>query len=62
MAFLLELRRQILEKLLADAAQARVSVSLSVLRTNPARKLYERLGFRIVGQNDHAYDMEFGVQ
>ena len=52
----------ILEKLLADAAQTRVSVSLSVLRTNPARKLYERLGFRIVGQNDHAYDMEFGDQ
>jgi ribosomal protein S18 acetylase RimI-like enzyme len=53
---------RILEQLLLDAAQARVSVSLSVLRTNPARKLYERLGFRIVGQNDHAYDMEFTVQ
>lgn len=49
----------ILEKLLADATQAHVSVSLSVLRANPARQLYERLGFRIVGQNDHAYDMEF---
>jgi ribosomal protein S18 acetylase RimI-like enzyme len=48
----------ILEKLLADATQAHVSVSLSVLRANPARKLYERLGFRIVGQNDQAYDME----
>jgi ribosomal protein S18 acetylase RimI-like enzyme len=49
----------ILEKLLADAVQAHVSVSLSVLKANPARHLYERLGFRIVGENDQAYDMQF---
>jgi ribosomal protein S18 acetylase RimI-like enzyme len=49
----------ILRKLLADAVQAHVSVSLSVLKANPARQLYDRLGFRIVSQNDHAYDMEF---
>jgi ribosomal protein S18 acetylase RimI-like enzyme len=52
----------ILEKLLADAVNAQVTVRLSVLKVNPARQLYERLGFRIVGQNDHAYDMEFGAQ
>jgi ribosomal protein S18 acetylase RimI-like enzyme len=52
----------ILEKLLADAVNAQVTVSLSVLKVNPARQLYERLGFRIVGQNDHAYDMEFGAK
>jgi ribosomal protein S18 acetylase RimI-like enzyme len=51
----------ILEKLLADAVQARAAVSLSVLRANPARRLYERLGFRIVGHNDRAYDMKFGA-
>jgi ribosomal protein S18 acetylase RimI-like enzyme len=47
----------ILGKLLADADDARVSVSLSVLRANPARRLYERLGFRIVGESDKAFDM-----
>jgi ribosomal protein S18 acetylase RimI-like enzyme len=52
--------RTILEKLLADAWRAHVTVSLSVLKVNPARHLYERLGFRIVGQNDRAYDMKFG--
>jgi len=52
----------IIGKLLADAVQARVPVKLSVLRTNPARKLYQRLGFRIVAQNDHAYDMECDIQ
>lgn len=51
----------IIEKLLADAVQTHVTVSLSVLRTNPARELYQRLGFRVVEQNDHAYDMEFGA-
>jgi ribosomal protein S18 acetylase RimI-like enzyme len=51
----------ILEKLLADAVQARVAVSLSVLKANPARQLYERLGFRIVRQNDRAYEMRFGA-
>lgn len=50
----------ILTKLLADADQARVSVTLSVLRANPVRRLYERLGFRIVGENDKAYDMRYG--
>ena len=50
----------ILEKLLADADEAGASVSLSVLRANPARRLYERLGFRIVGENDKAYDMQYG--
>ncbi len=49
----------ILKKLLTDAVQAHVSVSLSVLKANPARHLYERLGFRIVGENDQAYDMQF---
>ena len=51
----------ILEKLLGDAVQARVGVSLSVLKANPARQLYERLGFRVVGQNDRACDMKFGA-
>lgn len=35
-----------LSALLNDAARAHVPVSLSVLHGNPARRLYERLGFR----------------
>jgi ribosomal protein S18 acetylase RimI-like enzyme len=50
----------IIKKLLADAVQARATVSLSVLGANPARQLYERLGFRVVRQNERAYDMKFG--
>lgn len=50
----------ILKKLIDDAVQAQVSVSLSVLKVNPARRLYERLGFKIVGENEQAYDMLYG--
>jgi ribosomal protein S18 acetylase RimI-like enzyme len=51
----------ILQKLLDEALQAKATVILSVLKSNPARRLYERLGFRIVGENERAYDMEFGA-
>ncbi len=38
----------LLQALLAEAAQAAGTVSLSVATSNPARRLYERLGFRTV--------------
>lgn len=50
----------ILKKLLDEAVQAQAAVHLSVLKANPARRLYERFGFRIVGENDQAYEMLFG--
>ena len=36
----------VLRELLTEAAREHVPVSLSVLHGNPARRLYERLGFR----------------
>ena len=50
---------EVLTKLLDEAVQAKAAVTLSVLKVNPARRLYERLGFRIVDENERAYDMEF---
>ncbi|WP_423382401.1 GNAT family N-acetyltransferase [Burkholderia sp. LMG 32019] len=47
----------VLNALLADAARARVPVSLSVLHGNPARRLYERLGFRVESQTDTSASM-----
>lgn len=38
----------VLRELLIEAAREHVPVSLSVLHGNPARRLYERLGFRLV--------------
>lgn len=49
--------RALLEGVLTDAANAGVGVKLSVLKANPARSLYERLGFKIVGEDAHEYFM-----
>ncbi len=45
------------ERLLNDARRECTPVSLSVLKVNPARHLYERLGFRVVTEREYAYDM-----
>lgn len=37
---------------------SRTAVQLQVYKTNPARQLYERLGFRVTGETDHHYRME----
>lgn len=42
----------VLRELLAEAARAHVPVSLSVLHGNPARRLYERLGFSVVSETE----------
>ena len=47
----------VLNALLTDAARERVSVSLSVLHGNPARRLYERLGFRVASETDTSASM-----
>jgi ribosomal protein S18 acetylase RimI-like enzyme len=44
---------------LDEARVAGMSVVLGVLRANPARRLYERLGFRVVGQSEISYEMRF---
>ena len=49
--------RTLLEGILADAAIAGVEVKLSVLKANPAKNLYERLGFKIIGEDAHEYFM-----
>jgi ribosomal protein S18 acetylase RimI-like enzyme len=45
-----------------ERARARSrSVRLTVLRTNPARVLYERLGFRIHDQDANRYHLEYTI-
>jgi ribosomal protein S18 acetylase RimI-like enzyme len=41
---------EIVRSVLTDAAERNIPVRLQVLRQNPARRLYERLGFRLVGE------------
>lgn len=48
---------EVLRAVLDDARRARVPVVLSVLRMNRARRLYERLGFRVVAEKSGSYEM-----
>jgi ribosomal protein S18 acetylase RimI-like enzyme len=50
--------RALLDELLADPDAAGVDVTLSLLKANPAKRLYERLGFVQVG----AYAFEFHMR
>ena len=47
----------IVGELLDEARRQKISVVLSVLKVNPARRLYERLGFKIVAEKGRAYEM-----
>jgi len=47
----------ILEQIISDAARRGKPVSLRVLRVNPARRLYERLGFKVVEETPTHFSM-----
>ncbi|WP_241489246.1 GNAT family N-acetyltransferase [Chryseobacterium indologenes] len=53
------LGRKILRDILDEASETGKKVSLSVLKTNKAQNLYSALGFKIVGEDEHSYFMEF---
>jgi ribosomal protein S18 acetylase RimI-like enzyme len=55
------LGKKLVESVIADAREAGVSLRLSVLRENPARRLYERLGFVVFSEGPHAYEMRLGA-
>lgn len=44
--------------LVSVAHESSIDVMLSVLKVNPARSLYERLGFVVVSEDAHSYEMQ----
>lgn len=48
----------LIRDLLKSAREARVPVALSVLKVNPAKRLYDRLGFTVVAEKEHSYEMQ----
>lgn len=53
------LGREILKMVIKGALFTQKNIILSVLKTNPAQKLYSGLGFNITEENEHSYMMEF---
>ncbi len=53
--------RRLIEQVIAEARAAQVALELSVLTANPARKLYERLGFAVTGIEGNQYRMRLDV-
>lgn len=52
---------RIVQGLIADARRCGASLRLSVLRANPARHLYERLGFVVTQEGPHSYEMQLST-
>ena len=50
---------RIMRLVMDRAAAAGLPVGLHVLKVNPARRLYERLGFVVIDQNETHFEMEF---
>lgn len=50
---------QIIEEILAEAEERGLPVELRVLKVNPARGLYERLGFAVVEETETHYRMRW---
>jgi ribosomal protein S18 acetylase RimI-like enzyme len=51
------LGRQLIQSVIDEARKAGASLRLGVLKANPAFHLYQRLGFTVVGESIHAYEM-----
>jgi len=44
---------KIIQNVITRGNERKIPVCLNVLKVNPARSLYERLGFRVVGGDEH---------
>jgi len=49
---------QVMHQLIADAERSGDPVLLHVVKINPALRLYQRLGFRIIGEDDRKFFMK----
>jgi ribosomal protein S18 acetylase RimI-like enzyme len=55
------LGKRLVEGVIADARKSAASLRLSVLRENPARRLYDRLGFVVFSEGPHSFEMRLGA-
>jgi ribosomal protein S18 acetylase RimI-like enzyme len=50
---------EVMRSVVGEAKERTMALYLSVLKVNPARRLYERLGFRVVEETRHHFRMQF---
>lgn len=53
---------QILEYLIDKSEKLELGIYLEVLKKNPAKKLYEKFGFKITGEDESSYEMNREVE
>lgn len=49
---------KVIKELIENSSRLKKKISLSVLKKNKARNLYEKVGFKIKSENEHSYIME----
>ncbi|MUK31888.1 GNAT family N-acetyltransferase [Aliivibrio fischeri] len=49
----------LINQVINEAYKNKQSVSLNVLKSNPAQKLYSKLGFKKVGESETEFNMEY---
>jgi len=49
---------EVMKRLISEATEFNLAVRLNVVRINPARRLYERLGFRVTHEDDRKFYMK----
>lgn len=50
---------EVVRSIIAEAETQNMPLYLSVLKVNPARRLYERLGFAVIEETEHHFRMKF---
>lgn len=53
---------RLIQALLTEAAGSGLHLTLQVLKVNPARRLYERLGFEVIAETETHYLMKAGYK
>src|SRR5207253_3370975 len=49
---------EVMKRLIGEANEFNLAARLNVVRINPARRLYERLGFRVTHEDDRKFYMK----
>ncbi len=49
--------KEVLSQLITKAKTLNKTLTLKVLKKNPAKEFYERMGFRVIAQDRYEYDM-----